>query len=261
LSTAKDWYEYYTKISDKGIFEKFVNSDMEVSAPRDQQAHEVLGLMRYATNTGTMALTIIAALEYSFPDIEERTSLKIHLVGAMLREFQGGSILEEILHLLPSLKRLELIFIGLEIPKRTASEMGARIDQLECCPSCTSAGRTRSYGMFLGTYHDYVKTNHYEKPNLAVAFHTGFSQSMTAEWRPTIDLLSKAQYPTLFTTYNKNEMEEETTILNELRANFIQKAEVNKWKGMCPIFEVIEEKEDSVYYPNYYWYIVGPKSA
>ena len=239
---------------------EMISPVMQISSD-DDRAHGLLGLMRFATTAGTMALTIIAALDHTIPDIENRPALRIHFVGAMLREFEGGAIFEELLHLLPSLKKLELIFIGLEIPKATANQMGSKIEPLECCPSCRSAGRSRLYGMYLGTYHDYVKEVHYQKPDLAVAFHTGFSQEMTAEWRPTIDFLSNAKHPTLFTTYNENEMAGETTILKTLGANFLQEAEVNKWKSMCPILEAVEEEENSVYYLNYYRYIIGTKST
>lgn len=54
-------------------------------------------------------------------------------------------------------------------------------------------------------------------------------------------------------------MTEETALLKARGVKFIQEGEINRWKGMCPILEAMEEKENSVYYLNYYWYIIAPE--
>lgn len=262
LSTAANWYDYYNKISDKSMMSDMISPEMQVIEPSERRSHGLLGLLRYNTSTVTLALTIIAALEAIFPDIGTRTTLSLHFIGAASRELTGLMVYEELLHLLPSLKTLELTFVGIDIPKQASEEVGRRNRmQLECCPPCTSAKRTRSLALYQGAYHDYVKLDGYEKPDLAVAFHSGFSQSQTAEWEPTIDLLAEAHHPTLFTSYNKNEMEEEIYLLKSRGANFIQEGELNKWRGMLPILEAVEEKENSAYYLNQYWYIVAPKQG
>lgn len=182
LSTATGWYEYFTKISDKSMLSEMVSPEMVPLVPGDQRSLGLLGLMRCSTSTGTMALTVIAALEAVFPDISTRTSLKLHFVGAALREIEGLMVYEELLHLFPSLKQLELTYIGIDIPKQSAKEVGPRKRmQLGCCPPCTDAKRTRSLALYEGTYHDYSKTDSYETPDLAIAFHTGFSQEAKDE--------------------------------------------------------------------------------
>src|SRR4051812_43924704 len=77
-------------------------------------------------------------------------------------------------------------------------------------------------------YHEYAKLKRYKKPDLAVAFHSGHTQEAQAEWLPTIKHLVGAGHATLFTSYNKAEMSEENSNLENMGAHFIQKGEINK---------------------------------
>ncbi|TVY37365.1 putative protein MSS51-like protein, mitochondrial [Lachnellula subtilissima] len=256
LSTATGWHDYFTRISDKGEFLSEVTSEMQ-PATDDPMVVKLAGLMRLASGTSSMALTILAALEAVFPDISTRTTMKIHFIGAAGPELNGLMVFEELLHLLPSLKNLELTLVGFELPEPTEDTAM----ELECCPDCTAASRTRILRLWKGGYHDYAKEDVYQKPDLAVAFHTGFSQEMKEEWLPTVQYLAAAQHPTLFTTYNEKEMEEETAILDRFGANFLQRGEINKWKGVCPMLEVMEEKEGTVYFMHQYRYLVVGKDT
>ncbi|TVY68722.1 putative protein MSS51-like protein [Lachnellula suecica] len=251
------WYDYYTKISDKDIISSSLTPEMQPipkPAKEDGRAVELAAMLRSASVTLSMALTIVAALEAL--DLTGKQTIKLHFVGAAAREMVRLMVFEEILHLIPSLKHLQLTFVGFDIPKRAAGEPEGPV-KLDCCPSCTSQGRTRSLNLWKGAYHDYVKTLGYEKPDLAVAFHSGFSQESQMDWLPTIQYLTVAPHPTVFTSYNENEMAEETAILGGLGAKFFLSGELNKWRGLCPVLEVMEEKENSVYYLHQYWYILA----
>jgi splicing suppressor protein 51 len=46
-------------------------------------------------------------------------------------------------------------------------------------------------------------------------------------------------------------------ILKCLGARILVQGEKNKWRGMKPMLEVMEEVENSVYYNNQYWYVVA----
>jgi splicing suppressor protein 51 len=192
LSTATGWYDYYTKISDKAdmMSQMMIPPGLDSLSPdAPPMADGLLGLLRCASGTGTMILTIISALEKLFPDIQERTSLKLHFIGADFREAAGLMVFEEILHLLPSLKHLQVNFIGPDLPKETIVEVAKRgsinLMNLDCCPECTPAGRTRSLSLWQGTYHDYVKSDAFEKPDLAVAFQYVFPKHLY----PTLNIL------------------------------------------------------------------------
>ena len=126
---------------------------------------------------------------------------------------------------------------------------------LDCCPDCTTASRTRSIEMFKGTYHSFVQSDKYSKPDLAIALQSGHAEEAVESWTPTIRYLATAEHPTVFTCWNEKEMRDETRIFRDLGVRFVVQGEVNKWKGLRPYLEVGEEKENSIYYPNYYWYI------
>jgi splicing suppressor protein 51 len=111
--------------------------------------------------------------------------------------------------------------------------------------------------MWKGTYHDYVKTEHYKKPDLAVALHTGHTFEEEESWAPTIKHLLESDHATVFTAYNEAEMLDETKRLRELDASFIVDGQKNKWKGMRPMLDPLEEVENIAYYQNQYWYIVA----
>src|SRR5439155_1548716 len=116
--------------------------------------------------------------------------------------------------LLPSVRELHYSLIGIELP----CAKNSRRLEFDCCQTCTTAKRTRSMGAWKGAYHDYIKTTRFVKPDLAVAFHTGHSMEAVEEWTPTIKYLVDAEYCTLFTTYNEDELLDEMEVLNKLEA-------------------------------------------
>ncbi|KAH6665580.1 hypothetical protein B0J14DRAFT_660751 [Halenospora varia] len=258
LSTVAGWQEYYTKISD--IMDTYdVSMDKEVrpigGAP---MAQEFVGLMRLATGTMTMALTILAALEKVFPNLSTMPAIRIHIIGAAGNEIVALTVFEELLHLLPSLRTLQLDLVGLDIPTRMVTQKPLNMD---CCPACTKAGRIRVVSLWRGAYHDYVKSSAFNRPELGIAFQSGHSQESTREWTPTILHLAKAAYPTVFTTYNKTEMLEEIAILEKTGVHFILRGELNKWRALHGHLEALELREHEIYHQNQYWYMIGPKST
>jgi len=60
--------------------------------------------MIYGTNTTTLQLTLIAALEAVIPNISTQSSIDLHIIGAAAAEFASILAFEELLHLLPLLK-------------------------------------------------------------------------------------------------------------------------------------------------------------
>ena len=210
-----------------------------------------------ATDKDTIVLTILAALEVICHDLATRETIRLHFIGATARELDALMVFEEMLHLLPSLRELHCSFVGMELPRPMDFERVV----LDCCETCTTAKRTRSMDAWKGTYHGYIKTDKYVKPDLAVAFHSGHSMEAVEDWAPTIKHLVDAEHHTMFTTYNEQEMLDETEALRKFEARFVREGEKNRWKGMRPMLESMEEVEDSVYYYNQYWYIVTGRKA
>jgi len=55
-------------------------------------------------------------------------------------------------------------------------------------------------------------------------------------------------------------MQRELKLLKDIGANFVVDGEKNRWRSMRPMLEALEEKENSIYFANYYWYVVAGQS-
>jgi splicing suppressor protein 51 len=209
-----------------------------------------------ATDTMTIPLTILAALEDTIEDLSIRKKLEIHLVGATGREAQQLVLFEEFLHLLPKLENFKVVLVG---PHSIYGDGDPdREIVMECCPACTARGRKRIVSMRQKLYHDYAQTARYQKPDLAVLFHSGRSQEEEESWLPTTAFLVDSGTVTLCTTYNKREATEEVEELDQLGVKFIKRPEVNKWRSLVPIPEFMEV-EDNYSHMNNYRYIFKGK--
>lgn len=267
LSTAKNWREFYIEISDKkDALGPYVNADLSLNAdlvngvPTDMRASmkRVSMFFSVATDTMTIPLTILAALEDSIPDLSSRTSLELHLVGADGREAQHIVLFEEFLHLLPKLQTLKTVLIG---PRSSFGDGDPdREVEMQCCPACTSRGRKRIISMRQQLYHDYAQTPRFKKPDMAVLFHSGRSQEAEESWLPTTAWLVDSGTLTLCTTYNKREATEEVDELDQLGVKFIKRPELNVWRSLVPYPEFLAvEAEDKFFYMNNYRYIFKGK--
>ena len=256
LSSAKDWYDYYTRLSDMGGLRFKMNRDLKYLA-NDPKEREFVEYLRCGTNTTTIQLTLIAALEAVIPNISTRGSINLHIIGAAGAEYASVPAFEELLHLLPSLTALQLSFVGLNVLEDLKDDTESQNSRtLQCCPTCTKRGRTISITAWRGPYHAYVDTEFYKRPDLAAIFHSGFSVDEQANWYPTIKYLGHAPHPTLFTALRDFEIQAEMGVWKDLGAEFVKDAEVNKWKGMSPLLGVCGDKPNEFIYQNYWWYIV-----
>lgn len=141
LSSAKDWYDYYTRLSDKSSLKSKMNRDLKYLA-KNPQEREFVEYIRCGTNTTTIQLTIIAALETSIPDASTRDSIHLHIIGAAGAEITAVPAIEELLYLLPSLTTLRLTFISLNVsidPKESQN-----LHTLQCCTIYTKIEHSMS---------------------------------------------------------------------------------------------------------------------
>ncbi|KAF1975406.1 hypothetical protein BU23DRAFT_503303 [Bimuria novae-zelandiae CBS 107.79] len=264
LADATGWFDYYVKISDKpqidgkfkpGFSSIEIDIDRNGSDREKDEAERMLMFLLCATDTLTMPLTIAQALE----DIQwEKPHLNVHIVGATDRELVLLANFEELLHLIPSLRDLHITAIGPEIPGPSENDSFILSRQsLDCCPPCKSGGRERSISLYRGVYHDYCKDPKFERPDLVVLFNSRWVDGDDAKshWEPTIKKLVADNVPALFTTYNSGEARNEQQRMKELGANFVIEVEENKWKGLVPTPEFIDE-EYGMWYNNAYRYII-----
>ena len=267
LADASGWYEYYTKVSDKqqvvGRIQPDFSSialdvDRNGSDKEKDEAERMLMFLLCTTDTLSMPLTIVQALE----DIKwDKPHLNIHILGATDRELVLLANFEEIMHLIPSVRGLHITAVGPELPgpSKNGGLILARQD-LQCCPHCKAGGRERSISLYQGVYHNFAKDSKFEKPDLIVLFNSSWVNGDDAKsnWEPTIKLLVEDNVPALFTTYNAGEAQNEQQRLKELGANFVVGVEANRWRGMVPTPEFIDE-EYGMWYNNAYRYIIDGK--
>jgi splicing suppressor protein 51 len=204
-------------------FSSKMNQDLKYQGS-DPQEQEFVKYMRYGTNTTTIQLTLIAALEEIIPDIGTRSTINLHFIGAAGAELTSVPAFEELLHILPSLVALQLSFVGLNTEAR-------KLHTIHCCAMCTKMGRSISIAAWRDPYHAYIGSEFYKTPDLAAAFHSGFAVDEQTNWDPTIKYIAHAPHPTLFTAAKYFEIQEEMEIWKNLGTTFVRSAEVNKWKG------------------------------
>ncbi|KAL1611874.1 hypothetical protein SLS60_000095 [Paraconiothyrium brasiliense] len=265
LADATGWFDYYTKISDKqqikGKFKPDFSSIEDeidrIGSDNDKdEAERMLMFLLYATDSLTMPLTILAALE----DLQwDKPNLNIHMLGATDRELTALANFEEMLHLVPSLQRLHITAIGPGIPGPADGTVLAK-QNLDCCPPCKADGRQRSISLHKGVYHEFSQSPAFEEPDLVVLFNSGWVDGDDAKshWEPTVKALVENNVPALFTTYNAGEAQNEQKRLRELGAKFVTEVDENKWRGLVPTPEFIDE-EYGMWFNNAYRYIIQGK--
>jgi splicing suppressor protein 51 len=209
----------------------------------------------------SMPISILAALEQGTHDLSTRQSLSISLIGAGGMETAGLWVFEELLHLLPALQTLNLMFIGPANKISPSDSSDGKGDVMECenCAECVSSNKRRFWSLYGGLYHDYVNTSYYQKPDLAVLFHSGRAECAVKDWAPTTRFLVDSGTLTLCTTWTKREAREEETELDQLGARFIIRPEKNRWRSLIPLADFLEGADDEAYYVNCYQYMFQGK--
>ncbi|CAG8472034.1 479_t:CDS:1 [Ambispora leptoticha] len=201
------------------------------------------------TNSLSPPLTILAAIErfYTRDELHALDELIIHLIGASQYEIMSLSSFEEIMHVLPNVKVLRLILVGLELPNKTTP---AGIS-MKCCSRCEKENRKRICALFPTSYHEHAEQpDDYIKPHIAVGFNTGLYETDTEHWEPTVKYLLDKDTPCVFTSYSKEEAAQDLQALKDWGAKIISGNKENKWKSIVPLIE--PQVLDKFFYNNYY---------
>lgn len=237
-------------------FACLTDSVLTLAAEQREPKHNRHMFLLLSTDDLTMPLTIVSAIE----DLAwtSKAVMNIHLLGASGREFLAVNMFEEILHLLPAHKTLSMTAVGPSAwlnPGRTSDYQV--LDQVVCCPACKTLCRSRPFASYKGLYHNLIPTPQYKKPDLIVAFNSGWVDGDNAEsdWQQTIRQIVISDVPALFTTYDSGEAEHERSVLGMLRAKFVVEPVENKWRGLVPAPEFVDE-EFGLWYQNNWRYII-----
>lgn len=181
-------------------------------------------------------------------------NLTIHVVGSSQNyELQGGGptcVWEELLHCLPSVKTLNIVFIGPEACSMFASKLD-KYDAIgiECCPDCIGKDRKRTVAFYGKTYHDhFYDKESFTKPDFVVAFNTGMFEEYTESWKKSLGVMLDLDIPCLFTSYNQMEANADYNVLCELNAHTLTGAPVTNPFAVNHPF--IDFSENDKFYKN-----------
>lgn len=162
------------------------------------------------TDIATCPLTVLFSLQHCNFCLEEIRSLTIHLVGAEM-QFEIDTLSKWellLLHLVPSLKTLKVVFVGPQLETESAY---IQTIAKKTCKECNAAGRKVIYEFWKTLYHDYLKCDEYHKPDLISAFNAGLYRLSDFEgkdtWSPSIEaMLKEPDIPVVVTEYTDKEL-------------------------------------------------------
>ena len=198
--------------------------------------------------------------------IQNVSELTIHLVGSNIVEMLGIIKWEYILHRLPKLNSLHLVFIGLELD---GEEEDGVCPDLEPCSRCQDKGRAIKYDIRKMSYEKYCESLQYIMPDMACAFNCGFHE-YTKEpskdtWKPALSYLTRhAGVPLIFTSYNLSEAQADyQLILENSNSELISQAckVVNPYRSYRSIRDFEFDHDNDVFYCNQYLSVVNAKDS
>lgn len=208
---------------------------------------------RVLTDIMSAPMTTVQML-YSL-DLSTRKTLSIEIVGAGAFEMQYFEKWEQLLHWLPLVQKLSLIFVGPDVDDNVAN--------LRLCESCTSRSVDLKIVCAAQLYHDFININ--SRPDLLVAFNAGFTENIQCKikdtWKDSIPTMLKRNCPVLVTSYTHKESKSDLARVQSLVKNVtvIMDCQKNIFSASKPLqdWELHDDETvPQVYYKNFYYFVV-----
>jgi len=211
------------------------------------------------SDIATCPLTVLFSLQQCNFHLETIETLTIHLVGAEM-QFEVETLQKWelfLLHLIPSLTMLKVVFIGPEL--KTESRFIQTLGKNKTCMKCNTAGRMVIYEFWRTLYHKFVMSLDYQKPDLTCAFNAGLYRLTDFEgkdtWSPTIKvMLKEPDIPVVVTEYTQKELpfdiQRTQNILDSLE--IITPPTRNPFASLKPSLNFLSEETVPVIFKNFY---------
>ena len=181
-------------------------------------------LLAFTTAALSKPLVVLSALAALLPTdlsarlkVLARPRLIVHIVGASEYECTKGlDAWEELLHLLPKLRALKLIFVGEKV--NITNGWGREMD-FDTCPNCSALSVTRSATYYKKSYAAFVaeQPSSAPRPDVIVAYNQGWHES-PEEWLPSMIAMLRSGAPVAFTAYSPLEMKLDRIVLESAAA-------------------------------------------
>ncbi|KAK1221519.1 hypothetical protein PQX77_015638 [Marasmius sp. AFHP31] len=258
----KNWEEEYGELLKEHFKDEMTQSKEaeEASLPPSLRAISV-GL--------SMPMTILYVLQRLNADEEwtRKPELTIHVIGASSeKEVPAAVVFDEMLHRLPELEHLRLVFVGPDIEhvikalRRPNTLKPEYMNPCEFVPfsyprfptlalSCASSeclrrNRKRTHELHAMLYHEYVENldSKFMKPDLAIAFNSGANTYQDDNWKETIEVLVKRKIPSAFTSFSEDEARDVVDLLKEVGATLVpgMGPERNPWGSSQLVPELLK---------------------
>lgn len=178
------------------------------------------------------------------------STMTVHVIGANLMELDGIEIWETLLHWLPQLTILNLMFVGPEFVKKNTN-----LDQ-RVCACCNEKGMELNIKTIGVLYEEYVSSKKFVKPDIVIGYNLGIHECVNLDsaedkWSSSIRKLPDLNCPFILTSYTadeaKNEHKRLQSILNKPINYFL--CERNPFSSLRPHRDF---ESESVYYQNQY---------
>jgi hypothetical protein len=102
------------------------------------------------------------------------------------------------------------------------------------------------------TYHDYIASPYFLKPDLIVAFNTGMYEVDKESWMTSLEAMLELNVPALFTSFCKHEADEDISVLRSANANLnTPNPMLNPFKSAIPMID--SSGVDKFYHANMYY--------
>ncbi|EDW79899.2 uncharacterized protein Dwil_GK17770 [Drosophila willistoni] len=214
------------------------------------------------TQVATGPLTAWYALKLC-QRLRDASELTIHLIGAEI-EFEVD-VLQKwelfMLHIMPTLKVLNVIFIGPELnPNNISFE---QLKKFKCCRHCRNAQRSVNYHFENTLYHNYCRESHFISPDLVCFFNSGLYRStgyaLEDTWPDTIQASLNLKCPIVVTSYTKYEAPlDMSQFINQSNRhlNIILPPTTNPFASEKPERNFISDQEAPFMFKNFYCFVV-----
>lgn len=245
---------YIHQISERKIFsnmKEFLNVYGDIIKTSLKPPYKLFRIEQ-STNF-TKPLTIIHGMQILKYNPQKK-SLVFHVIARNTTDMRCLPCWEIILHLIPNIKLLKIILIGLD--------QKSLKHKLKLCNGCRQHKKKISVEWLDQLFGDYVEEATFKKPDLIIGFHPSFSrcniegnENIEAnKWVPPIQILAKQNCPLILTCYSEHEAKLDIANINltlEKNIDYLY-CEKNPFVGYRPYRESDDELQFPLYLENYY---------
>ncbi|XP_043252939.1 uncharacterized protein LOC122397683 [Colletes gigas] len=216
----------------------------------------------------TIPLTALYSMQVACPEWSTKTECTVHVVGAEF-QFEGVNlqVWEKLfLHFLPNLKTLRVLLVGPEL-RLPSGVIANLLSKVKLCSVCKSSKRSVTV-LFRQEwiYHELVRNEHVDEPDLICAFNpglyrsTGFAGEDT--WPETIREFCKSSVPVVVTSYTADEIHWEITRIKSISdVDVLLEPRRNPFASVKPDRNFVSDDTNPLIYKNYYVTVVKAKST